>query len=302
MQQSCIPIIRLILGAVTALAFTFSARADIWWNWSFAGEEGLFRTDGQSGDVLTTKTFTILDFHVTKSDLGNLLGSISGGEYYENQPTQGFEWNGALPNYFYRSGGALTNGASFNPVAPDPGDFYGFQPPTTISKFKDNTAYVDLASGILKLTPQVDTWWARPDATVGAKPKKMKGDNVYNSNGANQNVKIRSKGRRPFQFYYTTHTDSGIADTVSLRANSKNKKLKPSYYRTDQGSRKNITSSLKRGFALPNLNPTSEVKIQVVVKQKSSTRSRKGRCDLVATSASNATKTDRVMAKLVPKR
>ncbi len=302
MKHQRVVILHAILSAITALTFPLSARADVWWNWSFAGEEGLFRTDGQPSDVLSIKTFAILDFHVTKSDLGNILGSISDGKYYQNQPTQGFEWNGSVPILFYRANGLYTNGTVINTVVPDPGNFYAFHPPTSLSKFKDNETYTDLVTGFLTLTPQVDDWHARPDATVGTKPKKMKGDDVYNTNGANQKVGIRSKGRRPCKFYYTAHTDSGIADSVLLKASSKGRQLKPSYYRTDQGGRKNITSSIKRGYTLLALHPSAEVKIQVSVKQKSSGGKSKGKCYLSATSVSNPAKTDRVVSKLVPGR
>lgn len=91
-----------------------AASAGIQWTWSnaFTGtEQGTFTTDGSyDGGGAPAGTYTILDYSVTASAWGLPMGSVSGGEYYINQPTIGFDWDGSAPTVFWRSSGALTNG------------------------------------------------------------------------------------------------------------------------------------------------------------------------------------------------
>ncbi|MEM9018451.1 MAG: hypothetical protein AAGC68_15660, partial [Verrucomicrobiota bacterium] len=88
-----------------------SAKADVYWRWSFGTESGLFRTDGTFSDTAGMFQFTVIDFYLTESGQGITLGSLLGGQILENQPTQGFIWNGTGVTAFFRQGGAFLNGS-----------------------------------------------------------------------------------------------------------------------------------------------------------------------------------------------
>lgn len=113
-----------------------TANAAIVWDWSFDGEAGQFITDGAlSGGSAPADTYNIIDFIVTASSFGMPLGSLSGGEYFENS-LQGFIWDGAQATQFFRAGGVLTNGSNLNAT----GTFlnYLFFAPTAIGIIVDD--------------------------------------------------------------------------------------------------------------------------------------------------------------------
>ncbi len=63
-----------LLGALAALP----AKADILWNWSFAGEGGTFLTDGTAvGQVAAPGTYVFKDFTVGFSAVGEPVGSVT---------------------------------------------------------------------------------------------------------------------------------------------------------------------------------------------------------------------------------
>jgi hypothetical protein len=96
-------------------------RADIPWTWSYASEAGTFVTDGELAcdESAPAGTYTILDFSVTASAFPGNVGSLSGGEYSENQPVQGFTWDGTQPTQWFRASGVFTNGSNFYRVGTD---------------------------------------------------------------------------------------------------------------------------------------------------------------------------------------
>ena len=104
-----------VLSATALIAVAGRARADTLWTWSYASEAGTFVTDGDQpcGQSAPAGTYSILDFSVTESAFPGNVGSLSGGEYSQNQPVQGFVWDGAQPTQWFRSSGVFTNGSNF---------------------------------------------------------------------------------------------------------------------------------------------------------------------------------------------
>jgi hypothetical protein len=107
---------RNLLSRAAAVAvlgiFAIPSRADaaVVWNWSFGTTEaGTFTTNGTIADTSGPFDFEITNFMVTSSTVSELIGQ----PYSENQPTQGFLWDGDSATQFYRSGGLYTNGSNF---------------------------------------------------------------------------------------------------------------------------------------------------------------------------------------------
>ncbi len=108
--------IKQLFAVITLILFLFAsnARADIVWDWSWNNEAGQFNTDGNLvGGAALAGTYNILDFSVDQTGNGMPLGSLSGGEYVEGQPTQGFIWDGSADTQWFRSSGTFTNGSAF---------------------------------------------------------------------------------------------------------------------------------------------------------------------------------------------
>jgi len=119
-----------LLACGLSLFTPSTSHATIIWDWSFASEAGTFTTDGNLvGGTAPADTYTITDFVVTATAVAGNLGSLSGGQYFEFDPTQGFIWDGSNPTQFFRNSGGLTNGANFSLTGGFFDEGYGFIPP-----------------------------------------------------------------------------------------------------------------------------------------------------------------------------
>ena len=100
-----------LLIALMAVAVSQQpAHAGLAWNWSFGGtESGTLYTNGTLADVAGPFDFTLTGISVTASTLPTLVGAV----FTENQPVQGFLWDGSTITQFYRSSGLFTNGSNF---------------------------------------------------------------------------------------------------------------------------------------------------------------------------------------------
>ena len=128
----------VLLTCTTVVSLANVAEAEIVWAWSFKNEgqpcgteAGRFVTDGDlGGNAAPAATYNVLDFEVIRSDFGNAIGSLLGGQYNEGvQPGTGFVWDGAIDTQWFRSGGAATNGANYFPTTRgSPVGTYTFDP------------------------------------------------------------------------------------------------------------------------------------------------------------------------------
>jgi PEP-CTERM motif len=105
--------IRKLALASAAVLFTLaassSAQASIVWNWSFQSETGFFTTSGTApGNIAAPGTYNLEDFDVTSSGLGNIVGSLLGGQYTAGglgaTLPYDFNWNGSAVTFWNMAG------------------------------------------------------------------------------------------------------------------------------------------------------------------------------------------------------
>lgn len=98
------------------------------WNWSFAGEEGQFETDGASH---AAGTYTLSNFSVTASVLGNTIGSTLSGAYtmsgFSTLPPYLMEWDGSSVTKWISSGVNSFDWWVFGEVASSGHYFFGWE-------------------------------------------------------------------------------------------------------------------------------------------------------------------------------
>jgi hypothetical protein len=86
----------------TAL-FVGHANAEFVWDWN--GESGTFTTLESGG---AAGTYTVTDFSVTVSALGETIGSASGGDYliegFSTFPQYTFDWDGSIVTGWHHEG------------------------------------------------------------------------------------------------------------------------------------------------------------------------------------------------------
>ncbi len=137
--------IKQMIAVVTLVSFSSNVRADTIWVWSWNNEAGQFVTDGNLvGGVALPGTYDILDFSVDQTANGMPIGSLSGGEYTETQPTQGFMWDGSMATQWFRSSGTFTNGSNF--FTADFAFKYLFFPGSYVIEETASSALVDSSS------------------------------------------------------------------------------------------------------------------------------------------------------------
>lgn len=242
---------RTLLSIALLLSSSASARADVWWTWSFGTEQGLFRTDGTLADTAGSHTFEILDFCVTSSGQGVSPGSLSRGRFLEGQPTQGFAWSGTGVTQFYRSNGSLTNGSNFS--LPDFANFYGFGPNEGGGAFESSYKRTDLtmvfSSGPVTLAPLADPVEARPDVLVGSrkKPSRQKLDDHYTATGRGQTIGTRLRDGRGSRVYFSVHTDAEIPEPLAIEATGGNRDVDAKYVLVSGGRSRDVTAAVTRG-------------------------------------------------------
>jgi len=108
------------------------ASADIVWEWSFAGEAGLFITEGSIFDPVAIGTFQVLDFVVSSSSVGATLGSLSGGDYsqgsFGTEAPYFISWDGsAVDGWFFGDGLQIFNWNPYTSTSdPQANYFFGW--------------------------------------------------------------------------------------------------------------------------------------------------------------------------------
>lgn len=108
------------------------------------------------------------------------------------------------------------------------------------------------------------------DAKIGTRsnPNTHRINDFYNVSAAGQTKKLKLKKRRKKNMYFSVENDGDIADTPSVRGTKPKRKLRVKVYRIT-GGRVNISSAVRIGYALGNLDPGDTVAFQVQAKAKS---------------------------------
>ena len=147
--------ISTVLAYLGALSFTAPASAMVIWDWTtHSGQEvGTFQTNGTTANLAGPFNFTIdaASFTVTTS---TLEPGLVGATFIENQPTQGFLWNGTHPTQFYRASGSFVNGSNFLNVASNLRFTFGLSGSNLISILQNPTTFNPFYQGDLTLAPQ----------------------------------------------------------------------------------------------------------------------------------------------------
>ncbi|MCB1205713.1 MAG: hypothetical protein KDN18_15730 [Verrucomicrobiae bacterium] len=287
--------------ALALLSFSpIPSKADVWWEWYFAGEAGYFLTDGSFADAATSHTFTIKEVAVTASAYGFSRGTVSQGKYEISQPDLGFMWNGTHAIQFFRSSGNFTNGASVF-SGEQPSVFLGFQPNgggvATNSEVRHADEIIPYVSALLILIPIQPDLIARPDALIGTSsaPSAQRGNDLYND--ATQKVIVRAKDRRTSKYYCSVNTDADVPESFLIRGTRGNRILDVKYDHWDGSKWRNVTAAMSgSGFVTPRYLPGDHAQIKVRVKPdtRGKRRTRNVRC--LVTSTVDATSTDFVNA------
>jgi hypothetical protein len=130
----------------------------------------------------------------------------------------------------------------------------------------------------------------RPDISIGNRRNvpTHRGNNVYNSTGINQTLKITLNGRKNTKVFFSVGNDGDSVDHHTVRASRARRILKPvRYFRLTMG-RMNVTAEVfQLGFTQPRVNPGSVFLYQIQAKSRSSRAVRQA-INLVARSVSDA--------------
>lgn len=262
-----------------ALTFAATAKADVYWNWSFGTESGIFRTNGTEAN-LGGASFTILDFYVLKTGQSVEPGSISGGQYFVGQPNIGFTWNGSKATEFFRASGTYTNGTVIFLMS-DTNVLYGFHPNAGAKagnsrlRTADSTPII-YTEGSLSLAPILDPVLAQPDIRIGKRsnPVTHTGNDVYTRTGAGQKMKLRIPARGRTRFYFSAESDADVPDAIHVTAKNSPAPFRTRYFVYDGVNFVNQTATLATtGYTVPEL-AEEPVLFRVDTKSKSRDRSR----------------------------
>lgn len=131
----------------------------------------------------------------------------------------------------------------------------------------------------------------QPDLLVGEKRGKLLGERIFNRNGKRQTAKTKYRGKMKFRLEWVNRANE-IRDSAMLRAKKGNRHFKVRYYRL-QPSRSNITSSVIRGtFETPEQSPDLSSRYEMRIKQKRSSRKKRFKSSVRATSILNPRRSD----------
>ena len=135
----------------------------------------------------------------------------------------------------------------------------------------------------------------QPDNLIGEKRGRQKGNNLYNTTGAGQKVKVKLQGRKKFKTFMTVQNDGIFPDSFIMRSNKPNKRTLKLKVRQLGGG--NVTAALRRGLPLLNLAPGQSVAFKADYKRKSKDRKARGKLRFTSTSSFFG-KSDTVQAKI----
>jgi hypothetical protein len=138
----------------------------------------------------------------------------------------------------------------------------------------------------------------QPDTRIGLTAAGQIGNNVYNTSGQGQTVKLTLSGRKKTSSFFTVENDGVIRDAIRLRSVAPKKKtLKGGVFRLT-GGRANVSAQVfGAGLALGDLNPGATVAFQADWSRKSAKLKPRQTLKLTA-SSSIAPKSDVVGAKV----
>ena len=144
----------------------------------------------------------------------------------------------------------------------------------------------------------------QPDMKIGTKKRlaSLRGNDVYNSNGARQKAKLKIYGRKKAKLFFAAENDGNVVDDIRMRAISSKRVLSAKHYRLT-GGRRNVTALLKRNqVAAPGLKPGETSLFESRVKFKKPNGPRRQKLLVRGTSNTAPTATDTARADVIRKK
>lgn len=89
----------------------------------------------------------------------------------------------------------------------------------------------------------------QPDLRIGTKRQltRQKGDDIINSNGASQKIRLKLVDRRKKRFFFTIENDGNVVDDLRLNEVGGGKFLKTKYFDVQGGGRTNVSGTVRTG-------------------------------------------------------
>lgn len=141
----------------------------------------------------------------------------------------------------------------------------------------------------------------QPDMQIGTKRSltSMRGNNVYNSIGAGQTIRVSLNGTGPERYYFAAQNDGTSIDNFSILEIGAGKTLRSKYFRLT-GGRANVTAAIRRGLvAAPAVAPGRTVLFQADTRYRSANSTKKRKVRLAGKSSYD-TASDTARAKIQP--
>lgn len=143
---------------------------------------------------------------------------------------------------------------------------------------------------------------ARPDLMIGNKKSALRGNNIYNRNGAGQTAKLKGNSQKKTgRLFLEIENDGDIAENVRLKEQGSGPDLKVKLFRLT-GGRTNITATVKaNGVVAPDLLPGRQIQIEARFSARKKAKASRTKINFTGTSSAATSKFDTIRAKVKTK-
>ncbi|MAS93985.1 MAG: hypothetical protein CMO55_12390 [Verrucomicrobiales bacterium] len=132
---------------------------------------------------------------------------------------------------------------------------------------------------------------SKVDGLIGKNSNRLKGNNIYNTNGAGQKHRAATD-RRKSVFVFSVENDGFENGDLTTRTRRRVRGMKVLYRQIGVG---NVTAQLTRGLVQPDIAPGSRALFKAIIKRKTKDRIRQN----LFFQATSERDTDRVVAKVL---
>lgn len=112
---------------------------------------------------------------------------------------------------------------------------------------------------LYEIIPFIDR---RPDAMIGKKFSRQRGNDYYNHTGGKQEVSQATSGRQSMTYYFTVQNDGELPDTISISARGKSGRFIERYYQMTGGT-ENVTAQISRSGYPFSIDSREEVHLKL---------------------------------------
>lgn len=132
---------------------------------------------------------------------------------------------------------------------------------------------------------------SKVDGLIGKNSNRLKGNNIYNTNGAGQKHRAATD-RRKSVFVFSVENDGFETGDLTTHTRRRVRDMKVRYRQIGVG---NVTAQLARGLVQPDMAPGSRAFFKAIIKRKTKDRIRQN----LFFQATSERDTDRVVAKML---